>query len=661
MDLMMCRFRHRRQKCFKKRFLRCKRPRSVPGLSPGRAGLYTVFLFVLWAGFICPGYAWSADYSIQAGSFKDPRNAASLVAQLREKGMDVFCRYNSVEGNGGWFRVYIGHFSVREDARSLLAQLSGEAGYAKPFVVELEEPTDPYFLHIGSHARRMEAEREVHNEWYLFEPFIMEKLVSGQRWFRIYVGPFADEKDARRAGEDLKGREMISYFKPVKLDEDLGGSENLSTRAEKNGETAKTGSPASSEAVRNAESLMAQGKPAAAYDLLAPLEADMAGNLNYDYLLAISALDSGDPARASLVFERILALDPNFAGARLDTARAYFALGNYDQAETEFEAVLKLDPPPTAKRMAEKCLTAIEKASSAERTTVSGYLEATLGYDDNVNNSTEDSRIYVPAFAVTMTLAPTNVETSDTYTSLSGGVSVNHPLQSDLSAYLNVDGRLRRNFEEDEFDTDDLRVGIGVNLGEGTDRVRLGLKGERFWLDRARYRNTVGLLADWRHLVNARHQLILFGHYYQNRYRDLEVNDAGQLLGGISWLHAPSAAGNCVVFLSAYGGGEEEKDDRADGGKVFGGFRLGGQINLIEPLSVFISAGGQYGDYDETNAAFLKTREDTQLDVTAGLRWQPKENWGIRPEITYIKNDSNIGIYEYERLVVSLTLRRDFH
>jgi len=52
----------------------------------------------------------------------------------------------------------------------------------------------------------------------------------------------------------------------------------------------------------------------------------MAGNLDYDYLLGIAALDSGQPDKASLALERVLAVTPDYVGAGSILARAYFAL-----------------------------------------------------------------------------------------------------------------------------------------------------------------------------------------------------------------------------------------------------------------------------------------------------------------------------------------------
>src|SRR3989338_4003069 len=67
---------------------------------------------------------------------------------------------------------------------------------------------------------------------------------------------------------------------------------------------------AKEEVLRDAEALVKAGKPAAAYALLAPLEAARSGEARFDYLLGVAALDSGKPDKAVLAFKRVLATNP---------------------------------------------------------------------------------------------------------------------------------------------------------------------------------------------------------------------------------------------------------------------------------------------------------------------------------------------------------------
>jgi len=116
---------------------------------------------------------------------------------------------------------------------------------------------------------------------------------------------------------------------------------------------------AKEEPLLKAEALIKAGKPAAAYALLAPLEAGRSGEARFDNLLGIAALDSGKPDKAALAFKRVLEVTPDSAGARLDLARAYYQLGDLPHARTEFQAVMKQSPSDAAKVTIQKYLDVI--------------------------------------------------------------------------------------------------------------------------------------------------------------------------------------------------------------------------------------------------------------------------------------------------------------
>src|SRR6267143_1708302 len=83
---------------------------------------------------------------------------------------------------------------------------------------------------------------------------------------------------------------------------------------------------AQADIVAQGEALVRAGRYADAYQLLEPHEDRLAGDIKFDYLLARSALETGRPSKASFIYERILAQEPNYVGVRLEMGRAYIAL-----------------------------------------------------------------------------------------------------------------------------------------------------------------------------------------------------------------------------------------------------------------------------------------------------------------------------------------------
>lgn len=409
-----------------------------------------------------------------------------------------------------------------------------------------------------------------------------------------------------------------------------------------------------------AEALMKEGKPAEAYSLLEPFEFQQSGNVKFDYLLGIAALDSGKPDKATLAFERVLAVDPNFAGARIDMGRAYFQLGDFTRARTEFETVLAQNPPAGARATINNYLAAIEKQESAKKTKATGYIEAVAGHDTNVNFATSQSQISVPALGnLIFTLNPTGVKKPDDYVGYALGGEVSHQITPELGVYAGADLRGRRNGNEDRFDSTSLDARAGLAMGEGANVFRLGVLGGRYELDGTTNRDINGVSLEWRHLVNPANQFSLFTQNARYRFEPtISVNDFDQSTYGANWVHVVKD-GKGVVMATLFAG-DEDAALRADGGKRFNGLRLGGQMQLNEKTELFAGLGAQFSKYQLANVAFDAKREDQQYDGNLGLNWHFDKAWTLRPQVSYMRNKSNIVIYQFDRTDVSVTIRRDF-
>ena len=416
-----------------------------------------------------------------------------------------------------------------------------------------------------------------------------------------------------------------------------------------------------------ADALLKAGKAREGYNLLSPHEYEMAGNVDYDYLLGIAALDSGQPAKASLALERVLAVNPDYVGARLDLARAYFALADYERAKTEFEAVQAQNPPPVARTVIEQYLTAIDKKLNPG-TTVTGYLEGTMGYDTNVNTSTATSQVFIPLFGASLTLDSTSLAARDNYLAIGGGVEITKPVKPGLSLFAGVDAKKRQNFFKDTYNTDSLDGRVGLNFEEGANVFRLAAQKGIYDIDDRLNRRLTAISGEWRHSLNPRDIVSAFGQYGLLRYghdktgTGLSYNDVDQTVAGLGWLHALDDYGRNILFASVYGGDENTVTDttRIDGDQTFWGIRLGGQKSLGENLEAVSSVGFKEGSYQLRNLLILDYRRDYQYDLTLGLNWRPVQNWVVRPQLSYTRNDSNSGLNDYDRTDASVTVRRDF-
>ena len=73
-------------------------------------------------------------YTIQVAAVKAAKDADRLVAQLKQKGYAAYSTISKVQGKGIWFRVRVGKYNSRTDARATKQKL--EKTGMKPIIVE---------------------------------------------------------------------------------------------------------------------------------------------------------------------------------------------------------------------------------------------------------------------------------------------------------------------------------------------------------------------------------------------------------------------------------------------------------------------------------------------------------------------------------------------
>src|SRR4051812_7406103 len=241
-----------------------------------------------------------------------------------------------------------------------------------------------------------------------------------------------------------------------------------------------------------AQRLLAQKQAKQAYDLLLPQESARAGDPEFDYLLGVAALDSGNLERAVFALERVLAVQPNNHLARAEIARAYLAMGERDSARREFETVRRQPIPEDAKATIDRYLSAI---AASDVTQVTGFVELGVGYDTNVNSATANSQIAVPVLGGTIfDLDRNSKRRSDTFAALSGGLNVTHKLSPEWAVVGGVAGTAKLNREANEFDMLTLDGNLGARWTRNKEAITVGAQFQEFDLDWGRFRESRGLV-----------------------------------------------------------------------------------------------------------------------------------------------------------------------
>ena len=398
----------------------------------------------------------------------------------------------------------------------------------------------------------------------------------------------------------------------------------------------------------------------AAYALLEPLESERAGDGDYDYLLGIAGVESGNTTRGVFALERVLALDPSNKNARAEMAKGHLIMGEIDASKTEFNSVLAQNPDAETKKTINKLLNAIDKIEGTT-TTFGAYLEAGLGYDSNVSSAPGLNTIAVPLFGgALLDLGNGAQEESDTFNNLAAGVSFRHPFNLRLSAFGSAAVIGKNNFSE-KFDTRTHDFNAGLQYKYDQSSYSFALQSNQFYLDGDAFRRANGGTLQWLHNIDARNQAGLYAQYTHLDFVDNKTRNANRSILGANAAHVFAGDYNPVLFGSIYAGTEKATDnDFRFLDQDITGVRIGGQLSFSNQWQMFSTLAAEFRDNEDSDPIFFKKRKDKQYDMSIGLNYVPAPSWIIKPLISYSKNKSNIDLNDFDRSIISINVRKDF-
>ncbi|HZZ91872.1 MAG TPA: tetratricopeptide repeat protein [Usitatibacter sp.] len=425
----------------------------------------------------------------------------------------------------------------------------------------------------------------------------------------------------------------------------------------------------------HARSLLQASDAKAAFAELAPMQGRHAGEPEFDYLLGVAALDSGHIDDAIIAFERVLAVMPNHAGARMDLARAYYAAGAFDLAEAAFQRLQLLNPPPQAQAAIARYLSAIRQRRNQAQEGWLGYTELGIGYDSNLTGvPTNFGAAALQSFNI-VGIEPTGnaVKRHAPYVQGLAGIDYSRPVSRGWNVFAAGDllGRAYRSESDFNIGSVDVRAGAGLNQGQtqwrfAGDYLYFKQEGEAPGDPKpTNDRHMAGVSADWRRALDPKTQVGLGLQLNSVRFPTQDVEDFNQVYLSASWLHSFERQGVPLVYLTGFLTDDHAIHTLADGSttksKNLAGLRAFGQYSLDPKLQVFAGLGAIYRrDKDAfARSTTVEKGRDTFGEASAGLFWSFQKTCGLRLLYAYTRNNSNIDIYDFDRHEISTTIRCD--
>jgi tetratricopeptide (TPR) repeat protein len=399
-----------------------------------------------------------------------------------------------------------------------------------------------------------------------------------------------------------------------------------------------------------AEALLASNQGKAAYTLLITREVELAGNPYFDYLLGVAALDSGEHSNAIFSLRRSLAVAPEFSGARLELARAYFESGNSALARPLFVHLLDESPPPGVRTVIDTYIEIIDARPATPKSNFRRYLEFTSGYDNNANGSTENQQF------LGFTLSPDNLKTESSFAEIGAGFNWDNPKSTQFAWFAGGRASYRHNPDASFVDSGVLSGLAGMNWQRGSLFGRAGVTA--YWATRDGEPNQsyAGLDALLGGRVAENWSLTLGIRGGALRHDDaIEILDVDRFLytGGLSYRFASLGSFGVEIL----GGNDSERV----AGSPYGNSKSGARLTLSAPVGksaqLFASTGSLTSEYD--GLFFGASREDTQSTTILQIKFRDVWSQGLSltPRIRYVDNDSNVALYDYDRTEIGLLIR----
>jgi len=112
-------------------------------------------------------YAEKRFYSLHLSSFKNISRAVKEVNKLKRLGHDAFYRHEMIKGKEKWYRIYIGKFNDKEEARKVGSELKekGLISYFMPVSIDgdIKDSTKSFLPEKpeGKHAEATEKKKTI--------------------------------------------------------------------------------------------------------------------------------------------------------------------------------------------------------------------------------------------------------------------------------------------------------------------------------------------------------------------------------------------------------------------------------------------------------------------------------------------------------------------
>ena len=359
--------------------------------------------------------------------------------------------------------------------------------------------------------------------------------------------------------------------------------------------------------------------------------------------------DAGRHADAAVEFRALLDEKPNAARVRLELARILAELGDEAAARRELRQARVAGLPADVASTVEQFARALR---SQKR--FGGSLTLAFAPDSNINRATQARTL--DTVIAPLVLSEDARARSGSGLKLGGDGFARLSLGDDVSLLPRVAATANL-YRSRAFEDISASALLGLEWRRGRDRLNPSIGQSWRWYGGRAYARTQTVSTDWLHPLGMKSQLAVSASASRARYLRNSIQNGAVYDLNISLEHALSGAAGAGITLSA------TRQTARDPGYA----TVGGGVSLLgwqefRGATLFAAAGIRRTEGDTRLFLFPDRRREWLLTARAGATMRRLAWKGFAPKIslTYERNISTVGIYDYRRVASEFGIVRAF-
>ena len=201
----------------------------------------------------------------------------------------------------------------------------------------------------------------------------------------------------------------------------------------------------------------------------------------------------------------------------------------------------------------------------------------------------------------------------------------------------------------------------------GDNNLAGGFRGRVSYRGNGQYRNDYSIFMNYRYQLDDVNQLSFGGEVRRRRYPEGPLRARSRTTADVNvgWTHVLS---DQATFSATGHGGRNYATSRPDGDSTIYGLTLDLDYAFSDTLGWFIYGWWEHDNFntdayhfhpDEDDTVILR-REDNLYEFGTSLVWTFAPGWTFRPQVLYIRDESNSTNFNYSSTEYWINVRKGF-